>query len=259
MKMDAVLLAGGSLHPDEPLYNESIDGYRCLIDIHGKPMAQWVMDALAASENVGDLYIMGLPEKYGLHAAKPTHYLQETGGIFENIRAGVQQARQDHPERGKVLISSADIPALRTESVDWLVKQVAADTSAQLYYTVVCQPVMEARFPEANRSFVRFKDVAVCGGDLNVVDASLFSSEQALWNQLITARKNPLRQVGMLGMVNLFLIGCRLITLEAAVRRVSKKLAINGRALLTPYPEIAMDADKPHQLNMLRRHLAVGL
>ena len=259
MKMDVVLLAGGIMPEEDPLYPESEDGHRCMIDIQGKPMAQWVVDALSASERVGEFYIMGLPSKYALKAAKPIHYLREEGGIFENVCAGVQQASRDHPDQSKFLIASADIPALRTEMVDWLIDQVRADPTAQLYYNVVSQPVMEACFPMSNRSFVRLKDVSVCGGDLNVVDMSLFSSEQALWRQLVAARKNALKQAGMLGIITLLLVGCHVITLEAAVHRVCRKLSIDARALLTPFAEMAMDADKPHQLEILRNHLAVQL
>mgnify|MGYP001074707368 CR=1 FL=1 len=257
MKMDAVLLAGGTLSADDPLFHESVAGYRSLTNIHGKPMAQWVIDALAGSDNVGDLYVMGLPEEYVFNGTKPLHFLQEQGGIFKNVQAGVQQAFQDHPDREKVLICSADIPALRTEMVDWLIDQVTADPTAQLYYNVVCQPVMDSRFPTANRTFIRFKDVAVCGGDLNVVDQSFFASEQPLWNQLIAARKSPLKQAGMLGIITLLLVGCHMITLEDTVHRVCNKLSIDARALLNPYAQVAMDADKPHQLEILRSYLAV--
>jgi len=259
MKMDVVLLAGGHLSSDDPLNLESSNGYRSLIPIHGKPMAQWVIDALDASEHVREMYTMGLPEECGLHARKPLHFMEDYGGLFENIRAGVQRACADHPEQSKVLLASADIPAIRREMVDWLVNQVQTVPSAQIYYSVVSKKVMETRYPLSNRSFVQLKDIAVCGADLNVVDISLFTVEQPIWEQLVNARKTPLKQVSMLGFLNLLLVGLRLVTLENAVSRVCQRLSIEGRVLVNPFAEMAMDADKPHQLAILREDLAVPL
>jgi hypothetical protein len=45
------------------------------------------------------------------------------------------------------------------------------------------------------------------------------------------------------------------ITLDGAVRKVCRRLQLRGRALHCPYPEMAMDADKPHQLAILRQDL----
>jgi len=48
----------------------------------------------------------------------------------------------------------------------------------------------------------------------------------------------------------------RMITLEGAVKKVTKRLNLRGRAILTPYAEIGMDVDKPHQLEIMRADLA---
>ena len=44
--MDAVVLAGGIPQPNEPLYSYSHGEAKALIDMAGKPMIQWVLDAL---------------------------------------------------------------------------------------------------------------------------------------------------------------------------------------------------------------------
>lgn len=259
MKMNVLLLAGGLASTEDPLFNQCPQGHRSLMDIAGKPMAQWVIDALDGSDSVGDLYIIGLTEEDGLTSKKPVHYLPDAGGLFDNIRSGVLATAKDHPLQSKVLLASADIPAVTPEMVDWLTDQIMAEPSRQIYYNVVPKEVMEARFVDSNRSYVRLRDVAVCGGDLNAVDVSLFTQEQPLWQALTEARKKPLKQVRLLGIGSLILIGLRLLTLNQAVERVCRKLSIEGRALVCPYAEMAMDADKPHQLEILRRDLEAGL
>ena len=257
-QLDAIILAGGKLELEDPLYHESVEGSRSLIDLQGKPMAQWVIDALDQAACVANLYLIGLPAECGLTAVKPMHFLEDQGGMVDNIRHGVLQSHMDYPERTKALIVSADIPAVKPQMIDWLAGQVDENPQPLLYYTVITQQIMEARFPNANRSFVRFKDVAVCGGDLNAVDKTLFASESPLWQKLTGARKHPLQQAGMIGLDTLLLVALRLITLEAAVKRVCRRLNLDAKALLCPYAEMGMDADKPHQLAILRQHLQEG-
>jgi len=88
-----------------------------------------------------------------------------------------------------------------------------------------------------------------------VVDHNLFAIERPLWQKLTSARKHPLRQAGMIGVDTLLLIALRQITLQSAVNRVCQRLSLKGKALLCPYAEMGMDADKPHQLAILRQYL----
>jgi molybdopterin-guanine dinucleotide biosynthesis protein A len=253
--MNAVVLAGGKMALDDPLYAQGVDGSRSLIDILGKPMIQWVVDALEASDCVAEMYVIGLPPTYKLGVKKPVHYLPDQADMFENIRSGVNQATQDHPSRTKVLIASSDIPAIQPSMIDWLASEVEADPGLMMYYNVVDKNTMEARFPQSNRSYVRFKDIAVCGGDLNVIDKSLFAEERLIWQKLANTRKHPLKQASLIGIDSLIMVALHMVTLEGAVKRVCKRLAINAKALRCPHAEIAMDADKPHQLAILRQHL----
>jgi hypothetical protein len=43
----------------------------------------------------------------------------------------------------------------------------------------------------------------------------------------------------------------RRITIDDAVKRVSNRLGLKGRAIISPYAEIGMDVDKPHQLEIV--------
>jgi molybdopterin-guanine dinucleotide biosynthesis protein A len=255
MRMNALLLAGGRLPGNDPLFPQTHSGKRCLLDIHGRPMVQWVLDAVNGSSCIDKIYLIGLEDSHKLVSSKPLHYLEEKGGLFENIRAGVMAATEDAPPSSKVLLASGDLPAIQPEMVDWLCAQASQDLDALIYYTVITKETMTRQFPKANRTFVRLKDLSVCGGDLNVVDRGLFAKDNPLWEKLSKARKSPLRQVSLLGFDSLILVALRMITLDDAVRRVCKKLGVHGKALITPYAEMGMDADKPYQLEILRKYM----
>jgi len=255
MKFDAIVLAGGEVAIDDPLFPESPEGHRSLIDIHGKPMLQWVIDALSASDSVDEIFVIGLKSEYPLMTTKPLSFLPDEGDIFSNIRSGVCHSSNRHSNPSKCFISSADIPALRSDMVDWLAGCVEENPIPHLYYSVIPQTLMEQQFPNAGRSYVRFKDGAVCGGDLNVIDSDFFTNERTIWKALTQARKHPLRQAALLGFDSLILAAFHMITLEKAVRKICKRLSLEGTALVSPYAEIGMDADKPQQLEILRRSL----
>ncbi|MCB2209448.1 NTP transferase domain-containing protein [bacterium] len=255
MAFDAILLAGGLLSPEDPLYPKASGGHRSLIPINGKPMAQWVLDALTASEVISRVIVIGLAEDCSLTSVKPLAFLPDEGGVFENMRAGSQFAAETNPDQHKVIIASADIPAIRPEMLAWLAGQIEQNPETEIYYNVITQDAMEERYPNANRSYVRFRDCAVCGGDLNALDTRFFASERPVWHRLTEARKSPLKQAGILGLDTLALVLLHAITLDGAVRKVCRRLDLRGRALRCPYPEMAMDADKPHQLVILRQDL----
>lgn len=248
--MDAILTAGGIPQPGEPLYEYTLGLPKAMLDIGGKPMVQWVLDALGDAQLVDHVVLIGLEEDCGLNCSKPLYYLPNQGGMVENLVAGVQKLREANPGVQQVLAVSSDIPALRGEMVDWLARSVV-ETDDQLYYCVVTRQVMEARFPGSNRSYTRLKDLEACGGDANAFHTSLIDGDLSIWMELANTRKNVFRQAALIGFGTLFLLLLRRLTVQDAIRRVTHRLGVRGRALICPYAEMAMDVDKPHQLELL--------
>jgi hypothetical protein len=174
--------------------------------------------------------------------------------MLQNLKAGLVKLLEINPSAHHVLTVSSDIPALRSEMVDWMVN-TAAETDHDLYYTVITREVMEKRFPTSHRSYIRLKDAEVCGGDMNMIRATTVTTNEDLWERLLAARKSALKQAALLGYGNLFLLLTRRVTMDAAVARITKRMDISGRVIFSPYAEIGMDVDKPHQLEILRADL----
>ena len=252
--MDAIVTAGGIPQPEEPLYPYSRGDSKALIDMAGKPMIQWVLDALGASAHVDNVIVIGLSNKVGLTCAKPLHFLPNQGRMLSNIVAGVRKSLELDPHNQYVMIVSSDIPTLRPEMVDWLVN-TCLETQDDLYYGVCSQQVMEARFPNSKRTYTHLKDMDVCGADINLSHVSMATEHLDMWEKLIGNRKSPLRQASIIGWGTLFKLFTRQLPLEEAVRRVSSRIGFKGRAIVWPYAEPCMDIDKPHQLELLRSEL----
>jgi len=246
--MDAIILAGGIPTSEDPLYLSSNGQSKALIEIAGKPMAQWVVDALDGAKSVERIIIVGLPSDVNLHSSKMIDFLPENGGMLANLTAGVERLQSIDPSIQQVLLLSCDIPTITPEMVDWRVQ--GTDPDSDLEYSVIKKETMDTRFPGASRSYVRLQDVEVCGGDMNVIHTRLVE-DTAFWERMVAARKSPLRQAALLGFDLLFLMLTRRITIDGAVKRVSNRLGLKGRAVISPYAEIGMDVDKPHQLELV--------
>ncbi len=252
--MDAVVIAGGVPQPGEPLYPYTQGQPKALLDVCGKPMAQWVLDALTAAPSIDRVLIAGLEDLDGLSCPKLAGTLPNQGSLLQNMQAGAKYFLALGEHSSHVAVVSSDIPAILPEHVEWVV-QTAMQTDLDAYYNVIARPVMEKRYPDSRRTYTRMKDVEVCGGDLNVVRAQTLTGNDALWEQIIASRKNPLKQAAMIGYGTLFWLLLGRLTLQNAVERVAHRLNLTGQALLCPYAEVGMDVDKPHQLDMMRQDL----
>lgn len=253
--MDAIVTAGGSPLPGEPLYEETRGEFKALLNIAGKPMIQWVMDALDDAEKVERVVLIGLPENCGIKSKKLAAILPSQGDMLENIRGGVKKTLEFNPQAKHTLVVSSDIPSITGEMVDWVVN-AALESDDDIYYNVIEQRVMEKRYPTSKRSYTYLKDYVICGADLNVIRTLTVTSNDKMWQKIIAARKNVFKQAALVGYDTLVLLIFRAITLQQAVDTVTKRLKITGRAIVCPYAEIGMDIDKPHQLEIIRADMA---
>lgn len=253
--MDAIVTAGGIPQPGEPLYEFTQGKSKALLDVAGKPMIQWVLDALCEAEKIRNIVLIGLPADSNVSCRKLTAFIPNQGSMLDNIRTGVSKILELQPDAGHVMIVSSDVPGIKPEMIDWVV-DTCMQTDDDIYYNVITKEVMEKRFPSSMRSYTHLKDLDVCGGDVNVIRSSLATSEDEIWDDLIGARKNVLKQAAIIGFDTLILLMLRRITIDDAVKKVAKRLNITGRAVICPYAEVGMDIDKPHQLEILRMDLA---
>jgi GTP:adenosylcobinamide-phosphate guanylyltransferase len=250
-----VVTAGGTPQADDPLYPYTQGKPKAMLEIHGKPMVQWVLDALCGSKMVEGVVMIGLTEDIGLIASKPLWCIFNRDSMIENLLAGIIKIMEIDPSATRALLASSDIPGITPEMVDWEI-ETCMGFDVDLCYTVVKREVIEARYPGSRRTFTKLKDTEVCGGDLNVVHTSVATANREIWEKLVASRKNPIKQAAILGYDTLLLMLLRMITLEDAVVKVTTRLNMTGKAIICPYAEIAMDVDKPHQLEMMQVDLA---
>ena len=249
--MDAVITAGGIPTEKDPLYPYTQGKPKAMVDIAGKPMIQWILDAVSDSKDVEHVVLIGLDASSGVTCTKPMVFLENQGHMLSNIIAGIHKVQEMNPKAEYVLGISSDIPGITGEMVDWCV-ETAMETQDELYYGIIPQAVMEKRYPNSKRSFTKLKGETFCGADIHVIHVKLADEHYETWKRLIDNRKNVFKQAAVFGYWTLFLLAIRMINADQAVKRVTDKLKIKGRAVRWKYAEAGMDVDKPHQLEMMR-------
>ena len=259
--INCVVTAGGLPQPGEPMYELTQGKSKALINMNGRTMLERVMDALQASQTIGEIVVVGLGSDLGMAFQKPVTHLPDHGSLLKNALAGIAKMRQLHPETNLVLLCSADIPTITGAIVDDFI-QKCAPYDRGIVYNFVDKPTMEARFPHSNRTYVKLKDALVAGGDMTLIQADLADSNQDVWEALTNARKHAWQLARIVGFRFLFKFLLRQLSIadiESAAERITGRPA---QVMLNPHAEIAMDADKPEQVLLLREdieHRGVGV
>jgi GTP:adenosylcobinamide-phosphate guanylyltransferase len=252
--MDVILTAGGIPLPEDPLYTYTNGDSKALVDVAGKPMIQWVLDALSDAKHVDNVILIGLSPKSGVTCKKPVHYISNQGRMLANIVAGVDKAIELNPKTEYVLAASSDIPGINAEMVDWLI-ETCMQTKEDIYYGVIPREVMETRYPGSNRTYTKLKDIQLCGADMHITHVRMATEHLDMWEELIGNRKSPLKQAATIGFGTLLKVATRTITLDDLVATVTKRLSITGRPIIWEHAEPGMDVDKPHQLELIREDM----
>jgi hypothetical protein len=78
--MDAIVYKPGGITPDsDPLFPHTKFGYKSLIQIKGKAMVQWVLDALSGVPQIDQVYVVGLPADIPLQCSHTLISLPDQG------------------------------------------------------------------------------------------------------------------------------------------------------------------------------------
>jgi GTP:adenosylcobinamide-phosphate guanylyltransferase len=237
----AVVLAG---QPNSGALGAVADApWEALVPVLGRPMVEYVVDALLEARAVDTVVVVGPAAPRPRVAVVPP-----VGGAWDNLAAGAAMAGP-----GRLLVATADIPLLTPAAVDALV--AASPPEAEVVYPVVPRSVCEARIPGTRRTYVRLREGWFTGGNLFVLDPASLHRVRAVAERLIAHRKSPwmlARDVGA-GLIWRYALGrLRLADIE---QRMARRFGVKGKALIFPYAEVGVDVDKPGDLRVAERLL----
>ena len=253
--MDCVIVAGGRPALDDPLYPHTQGQPKALLEVAGRPLLDYIVQAMLQARSVERIVVAGLPEAlaraHGVAGrGHQVQFVDDQGGMIANALAGLALHRQRRPDTRHVLFASADIPAATGLMIDRVLDQCRPFTSAA-YYFMVERGAMERAYPGSNRTYTRLRDMEVAGADLVIADAHIADNSQ-LFEAIAAGRKQPWKMARIAGLSTILALLAHRLTLEGIQRRSSRVLGAPVSVSLLDHPELAMDVDKPNQLLLLR-------
>ncbi|MFQ5784853.1 MAG: nucleotidyltransferase family protein [Alphaproteobacteria bacterium] len=248
------LVLAGSRGPEDPVASSRGLAHKCLVEAGGVAMLQRVVEALRASDCIGRIGVaLGdvtvLAELPGIAA------LVEDGDVVplsctESPAATVVQAIDRLDDPFPLLVTTADHPLLTPEMVDYFCTEAVAGGGDVAVALAPASAVLD-RYPGALRTFLGFRDERYSGCNLFALMRPQAARAATYWRRFESQRKRPWRLAKLFGVMSLALYLCRLLTLEAAMRRVSRQFGLAVKAVVMPFAEAAIDVDKPADLALV--------
>jgi molybdopterin-guanine dinucleotide biosynthesis protein A len=236
--MNAIVLAGGPY--DELAARTPGAPNKAFVEIAGVTLLERTMRALRASASIERIIAVAPEEARGHRALALADELRPDGArIRDSLRSGLQGLAPGED----VLVSTSDLPVLTAPSVDDYVRRALA-ADADLTYGCVERTVHEAQFPQVPHTWARLREGTFCGTGFITIRPRIFPALERFIEQLGSARKNPLRLARLFGPGILLRFALRRLTIAQAEARASDALGARVRAVISPYPEIAVNVDR---------------
>ncbi|MBC9784176.1 nucleotidyltransferase family protein [Heliobacterium chlorum] len=245
--MDALILAAG--RNDGPLkaYGVSMEA---LIPLSGRPMTDYVVQALANSRDIERVVVVG-PVELRARYAGDRRITVVSGGDdhLDSLRRGLAALPSTD---GYILIATGDLPLLTRQVVaDFLSR--CREIDGDVYYPVVRREKCEERFPGVRRTFVRMREGEFTGGNLFLVRRRVIDGAMGKAHQFICLRKRPLALSRLLGWPFVLRFLFRRLSIDQAQERMSAIFGFRAVCVISPCPELGIDIDKPADLEMIGR------
>ena len=247
--LDAVVLAGG-INTRE-LYAGYKPGYKALVEIAGRPLISYVLDALNGSPSIGRIGIVG-SEQDLRPAVRPEYAIAPSG---DSLMGSVLAALSVFPDSHMIALVTGDLPMLRSDMIDQFIdlcRESDSDYTDNLFLSVVPEEHFTGAFAACAKNMNKFRDTAICHGNLVLISPSIARNEKAMSriNALYAERKNPISSalaVG-LGMGLAYVFGVHIfhaLSLKQMAAIASNKFGLGFIPVPFPYPEVAVDVDEP--------------
>jgi GTP:adenosylcobinamide-phosphate guanylyltransferase len=249
--LTALVLAGPRSGGD-PLANAFDVPHKAVLPVAGRPMGEWVVDALRASplidrvlvaadwRSLGESVALMTPEK-----VLPVAALATIGDTIDAVLDAVPPP---------LLITTVDNPLLTPAIVAEFLAKVPMEADGAV--AVARREVVVQAYPQAKRVYMRFRRARVTGCNLFLLATPRARSAIRVWTRMDAARTDPAAMIGALGVQSRLLWSLGLLTLDGAARRLSRRLRARLAVVEMAAPEAALDVDWPEDLRLAEMVLA---
>ena len=254
------------VNPHEPMDKAGID-YKAIIPIDNKPMVSYVVEALAESDYVNNIYIVGEEDKLNKinfsRGKEKIRFVDDQGSFVDNLIEGGNKSKSK-----KILYSTSDIPLITNEDVNNFIRECSHREDSHFYLAYYLKEDYEKSFSGAKSSrfyqfrgekFVKngylfmldrgFLDDINKNKDMRNIIAFLYSGrKKRLWPYLKLAYKYPL--FASLSLIIKY--KRRTLAIDEAEKLLSRIIKYNIVAIKSS-PEVGVDVDSYEELQNIEK------
>lgn len=235
MKTAVLILAGQREGVVDALCADAGVERKAVIPLNGKPMIDYVLDALDTADVNMPYFVSGFDAAYDARLTQSPSAPGPAGSALAALEAGIPNP---------VLITTCDHPLLTPEMVTTFI-DAAQKSGAEFCVGLAEKSVIQPAYPDVKRTYLKFADISVSGCNLFYISSTRGLEAIRFWQRAQHFRKRPLRLAASVGWGILFKYISGGLTLEGAFSYASKRLNITARPILLPFAEAAIDVDKP--------------
>lgn len=219
-----------------------------LIEIGGKPLVKYVVEALLATGRIDRVVVVG-PRKHlaAVLESEKVDVCESGDTIIDNVRRGIHRL----PPDGLLLITSSDIPLVAADMINDFLER-CNESEGDFFYPIVEKEVTERQYPLTKRTYVSLRDGTFTGGNFFLIKYETVEGALGLAEELFAARKSPVQMARILGVRFLLGLIFKTLTITDLEKKISGMVGSRGKAVVTPFPEIGIDVDKPEDLVLAR-------
>lgn len=247
MVINALVLAGSQ--NNGKLAQICPEPYEALIPLKGRPMVDYVVDALLKTSKVNKIVVAGPKELAGRYPEGRVRVVNGGGSVVESVQHGFAVL----PKDSMTLVSTSDIPLLTPEEIEDFLKN--CPDGYDVYYPVVFKEAIEQRDKTVKRTYVTLKEGTVTGGNLFLVNPRIVDQAIVKAQDLIKLRKSPFKLSLLLGIGFVVKFLTKRLSVKELEEKVGGLLGIRGKAVFSRSFGIGVDVDKPEDLEVALRHL----
>ncbi|MEM7781353.1 MAG: NTP transferase domain-containing protein [Pseudomonadota bacterium] len=245
-KFTALILAASRKGKEDEVAKLQGVSHKCLVKIDGVVMLERVVDAIAASEHIGRIFVSIeseeiLREAPALAAALDSgkiHFLPSGENLFISIAAGIAAIEDPYP----VLISTGDNALHTTEYIDHFCEQLAVSEGDAFAGFTPAQTILDA-YPDGKRAFHELKDGGWSSCNLYGVRNDKAVAAARAFETGGQFGKQPSRLLKATGLGFVIKYRFKLATLAGLAEHLSKRWNLTLSPVIMPFADAPIDVD----------------
>ncbi|PRX26488.1 MobA-like NTP transferase protein [Orenia metallireducens] len=242
MGLDAIVLAGAK--NNGRLSEISNQDYEALIKVNGKAITEHILDRLREVSLIDNIIVVGPSQ---LNKSNIDKFIPCQDSLLENLKLGLQTSKSPYS-----LVFTSDIPLITVEAIEDFLARCEGGKAA-FYYPIIPKEFVEISFPKSNRTYFSLNEGTFTGGNIFLVNGDIVLRLEELLEKILKWRKKPWKLAYLLGFTFIIKLLTGKLSIALIEQEVYKLTGYIGKTIISDYPEIGFDIDKPADYKMIEK------